>query len=210
MLVLQNMDELMDLQLDIAGDSVFAACHACVCNPLKKPHYPKDWYFPPLPNILNFPNPFFRTPSNCGYTSQHTDPESAKETGAPSTFGTGVCNGGLQVVNPSLILYEAILTAIRNPAKTAEYDFADQSLLSDTFFGRWVPLSYKYNALKTLKWCHGEIWRDEDVKNVHYILAPKPWDEKEGESDDETHRWWWRENLKRVESEKALGVADGW
>jgi hypothetical protein len=23
---------------------VFAASHACVCNPLKKPHYPKDWY----------------------------------------------------------------------------------------------------------------------------------------------------------------------
>jgi hypothetical protein len=49
MLVLQNMDELMDLELDAPstggkGDRVFAASHACVCNPLKKPHYPKDWY----------------------------------------------------------------------------------------------------------------------------------------------------------------------
>jgi hypothetical protein len=49
MLVLQNMDELMDLELDAPevggkGDRVFAASHACVCNPLKKGHYPKDWY----------------------------------------------------------------------------------------------------------------------------------------------------------------------
>lgn len=49
MLVLQNMDELMEMDLDAPsaegkGDRVFAASHACVCNPLKKPHYPKDWY----------------------------------------------------------------------------------------------------------------------------------------------------------------------
>ena len=50
MLVLQNMDELMDIELDAAGDEsdsgkrVFAASHACVCNPLRKPHYPKNWY----------------------------------------------------------------------------------------------------------------------------------------------------------------------
>lgn len=50
MLVLQNMDELMDIELDppssedMSGSRVFAAGHACVCNPLKKPHYPKNWY----------------------------------------------------------------------------------------------------------------------------------------------------------------------
>ncbi len=48
MLVVKNMDELMDIQLDPAdsdgdGKRVFAASHACVCNPLKKPHYPKNW-----------------------------------------------------------------------------------------------------------------------------------------------------------------------
>jgi alpha-N-acetylglucosamine transferase len=42
MLVLKNMDELMDMELDAPstggkGDRVFAASHACVCNPLKKP-----------------------------------------------------------------------------------------------------------------------------------------------------------------------------
>jgi hypothetical protein len=48
MLVRQNMDELMDLELDPpslegTGKRIFAAGHACVCNPLKKPHYPQDW-----------------------------------------------------------------------------------------------------------------------------------------------------------------------
>lgn len=49
MVVLRNMDELMDLELDapdLNGDGalVFAAAHACACNPLKKPHYPTEWY----------------------------------------------------------------------------------------------------------------------------------------------------------------------
>jgi alpha-N-acetylglucosamine transferase len=48
MLILRNMDELMDLPLDGpemagTGNRVFAAGHACVCNPLKKAHYPRDW-----------------------------------------------------------------------------------------------------------------------------------------------------------------------
>lgn len=48
MFVLKNMDELMDLELDSPelegkGNRVFAASHACVCNPLQKKHYPKDW-----------------------------------------------------------------------------------------------------------------------------------------------------------------------
>lgn len=54
MILRKNMDELMDLALDIEGDRVFAASHACVCNPLKKAHYPKDWYdnCDPPPSLL--------------------------------------------------------------------------------------------------------------------------------------------------------------
>jgi alpha-N-acetylglucosamine transferase len=49
MLVRRNMDELMDVPLsseeggDKAKEKVFAASHACACNPLKKPHYPETW-----------------------------------------------------------------------------------------------------------------------------------------------------------------------
>ena len=51
MIVRRNMDELMDLPLDPPGSQgrgsrVFAASHACACNPLKKPSYPPTWWVP--------------------------------------------------------------------------------------------------------------------------------------------------------------------
>lgn len=52
-LVRRNMDELMDIELDSktaleegTGKRVFAAAHACACNPMKKPHYPANWFVP--------------------------------------------------------------------------------------------------------------------------------------------------------------------
>ncbi|KAF5724116.1 galactinol synthase [Fusarium mundagurra] len=206
MLVLRNMDELMDLELDppsIAetGDKtsskrVFAAGHACVCNPLKKPHYPKDWI-----------------PENCAFTSQHSNPDTAQtEAADPSVGPLGFMNGGLQVVNPSQGLYAQILAHME--ADAANMDFADQSLLSDLFRERWVPLPYIYNALKTLRWkgVHDAIWRDESIKNIHYILSPKPWDEinEKGEwtGKEESHKWWADANRVRKESEKEKGVPD--
>ncbi|KAK2806651.1 hypothetical protein FQN51_006617 [Onygenales sp. PD_10] len=199
MLVLRNMDELMEMELDSPalkgeGDRVFAASHACVCNPLKKPHYPKDWI-----------------PSNCALTTQHPTPDTAQTTGAPSTAGLAVLNGGLQVVNPCVEVYEKILACLQTPSATSNYEFADQSLLSDLFPGRWVSLPYVYNALKTLRWegVHGVIWRDEEVRNVHFILSPKPWDEGEAGGDvDETHKWWWRVNRERLGAEKRGGIKE--
>lgn len=45
-LVRRNMDELMEFALDEEEDGgrVFAAAHACACNPMKKAHYPATWY----------------------------------------------------------------------------------------------------------------------------------------------------------------------
>ncbi|KAF2087469.1 glycosyltransferase family 8 protein [Saccharata proteae CBS 121410] len=204
MLVLRNMDELMELELDppsMQGDGgrVFAASHACVCNPLNKPHYPKDWI-----------------PSNCAFTSQHSSPDPAQTQGAPPTAGLGMPNGGLQVVNPSAGVYGRILRALQSET-TASYEFADQSLLSDLFGGRWVALPYTYNALKTLRWkgVHSDIWRDDEVKNMHYLLAPKPWDEsievRKAPRDErtESHQWWWDINEERLREERARGIDDG-
>lgn len=146
-------------------------------------------------------------PENCGYTLQHTKPAEAFQTGPSATTGLGICNGGLVVCNPSKALYEQICSSMQDPSKTDTYDFADQSLLSDAFRGRWLPLSYRYNALKTMRWCHKDIWRDADVKNIHYILSPKPWEVRE--SEDETHKWWWKVNDERLAKEAELGLADG-
>lgn len=124
-------------------------------------------------------------------------------------------NGGLQVVNPSSEVYDLIVKHMDSDA-AINMDFADQSLLSDLFKGCWVPLPYIYNALKTLRreGVHSEIWRDDKVKNVHYILAPKPWDEVDAEgnnvSKDATHAWWVETNQERLKKEKESGIeADG-
>jgi hypothetical protein len=133
-------------------------------------------------------------------------------------------NGGLQVVNPSKRVYD-LITERMSDETVMSYDFADQSLLGDLFNGRWVALPYIYNALKTLRWegVHSEIWRDGDVKNVHYILSPKPWDEDEkerrkvgdpkggkvGKGRDGSHIWWWTINEERKEIERKKGIDDG-
>jgi len=199
MLVLKNMDELMELELDppsmkAEGNRVYAASHACACNPLKKPHYPKHW-----------------VPENCAFTTQHGTPDEAQHTGPNPTAGIASPNGGLVVCNPSTDTYEKILQTMKDGDLTSSYDFADQSLLGDRFYGRWVGLPYVYNALKTMRWegAHDAIWRDSEVKNVHYILSPKPWDETVEETQDESHKWWHHMNTERLEVEKSRGIADG-
>ncbi|KAJ5621102.1 glycosyl transferase family protein [Penicillium lagena] len=138
-------------------------------------------------------------------------PNIAQSTGAPATTGLGIPNGGLQVVIPSLAVYRKILAQLALPAKILQYDFADQSLLGDMFCGRWVALPYVYNALKTLRWegVHDAIWRDERVKNIHYILSPKPWEEHGSNEGDPTHAWWWAFTRDRRQDEKQRGIDDG-
>ena len=136
----------------------------------------------------------------------------AQITGSPCTTGLQYMNGGLQVVNPSKATYNLILDALQQP-QTADYAFADQSLLSDLFRGRWVALPYVYNALKTLRWkgVHDKIWRDDEVKNVHYILAPKPWNTRDvhHDSDRVSHAWFWDLSDERQTLEKQSGIDDG-
>lgn len=152
-----------------------------------------------------------RIPQNCGFTALHSDPEHAQTHGASAKTSLGMPNGGLQVVNPSAAIYNQFLNTLLNDEKISTYEFADQSMLGDLFYNRWVTLPYVYNALKTLRWkgVHDPIWRDDQVKNVHMILSPKAWDEKEGQETDETHKWWNRLNSERLHDEKSRGIDDG-
>ncbi|KAL2132882.1 hypothetical protein VTI74DRAFT_3196 [Chaetomium olivicolor] len=211
MLVRRNMDELMDLPLD-EDRRLFAAVHACLCNPLHFAHYPRSW-----------------TPENCAFTAQHADPDAAQTTttttpggDASSSAGLGQLNGGLVVLRPDRALYAQLAGYLHSGRATpADLPFADQSLLGNLFAGRWVALPYVYNALKTMRWrgVHREIWRDDEVKNVHYILTPKPWEQKVGkrageeghEDDDETDEWWKEVDGERRRWERENGVAqNGW
>lgn len=174
MVVLQNPDEIFDIDMQRGQ---LAAAHACVCNPMHIERYPKDWI-----------------PSNCAYTHQSND--DAAKMGMPNTIGLRTLNGGMQMICPKEEVFQDILSIVHSE-EAASYAFAEQTLLSKYFDGKWIPLSYKYNALKTLRWCHTDVWKDEDVKIVHYILTPKPWDDTR-ESKEETHKWWWKIEDERL------------
>ncbi|MBE3042641.1 glycosyltransferase family 8 protein, partial [Candidatus Bathyarchaeota archaeon] len=198
MLVLQNMDELMEVELDDPrvtaagrGTRAFAAGHACVCNPLGKGHYPGDW-----------------VRKNCAFTKMHAAPDKAQVSGGSCALSPlGELNSGLLVLNPSAEVFSQVVGYMEEHA--GRMLFPDQDVLTELFGGRWVALPYVYNALRTLpgEEAHSEIWRGDRVKNVHYILEPKPWVEAEGkEGMSEVHRWWVDMDRERRRAEVALGV----
>ena len=135
---------------------------------------------------------FYRIPENCAYSSTAYPPEIRDESPRPYSL----LNSGTVVLTPSLETYTELLHFLETSPLVEEFLFPDQDLLSTFFQGRWKPLSYIYNALKTLRVIHNNLWRDEDVKCVHYILSDKPWTHrpKKGEETNEhyeVNRWWW-------------------
>ncbi|KAH9982434.1 glycosyltransferase family 8 protein [Lactifluus volemus] len=170
MIVMRNMDELMEL--DLPPDWI-AAAHVCACNPRKLAHYPKDWI-----------------PENCAYTSivhpgGHTQPASI-EPSSPRPYT--LLNSGLVVITPSAALAGSIVHFLRTSPLVPTFSFPDQDLLATFFQGRWKPLPWVYNALKTLRVIHKNLWRDEEVRCLHYILPDKPW---KARVQEEMDRWWW-------------------
>ncbi|KAG5440850.1 hypothetical protein PCK2_000005 [Pneumocystis canis] len=131
MIFMKNADELFDIHLN---KGFIASTHACVCNPRKRPHYPKNWI-----------------PSNCAYTAQQN--MNADSPPIPCTFGIRMLNSGLVVLNPNPEEFASILERVVNSEKYPEtmLNFADQSLLSYMYEEKWLPLPYIYNALKTLR-----------------------------------------------------------
>ncbi|KAG1801499.1 glycosyltransferase family 8 protein [Suillus plorans] len=178
MIVMRNMDELFDIDLP---NNWIAAAHVCACNPRKLPHYPADW-----------------VPENCAYTplihpSGLTTPVLITEASPrPHTQ----LNSGIVVLNPSLALAETVRNHLYTSPLVPTWSFPDQDLLSDLFRGKWKPLPWCYNALKTLMLIHKPLWRDEEIRCLHYILADKPWQTRVSEDDTgeyaKSHRWWWQ------------------
>jgi len=74
-------------------------------------------------------------------------------------------------------------TAPSDQAKIRSWMFPDQDLLSDLFFDKWIKLPWYYNALKTMRYWHGKFFRDEDVRNLHYIVD-KPWQRRPQRNDE--------------------------
>lgn len=167
MLVTQNMDELFDLPL---ADGHIAACHACRCNPNRIASYPPDW-----------------TPENCFYSQCQGE----THVGYPDP-ADNYLNGGLLVLTPDRDVFDQMMTQLAALDNLADYLFAEQDFLNHFYRSRWQPLSWVYNALKTLPHQHASLWSAERVKNIHFIID-KPW-QKRPEATDPYYalnrRWW--------------------
>ncbi|XXG97809.1 hypothetical protein Hte_004122 [Hypoxylon texense] len=173
--ILQNIDDMMEVPIP---DGWIASTHACTCNPRKLPHYSKDW-----------------VPANCAFTAAN------QATGEPAPITPAspnnhhLLNSGTVIVRPSKDQYDELLHQMNTHPDVPSMLFFDQDLLAIVYRGKWKPLPYTYNALKPMRDCHKGLWRDEDVKILHYILN-KPWKSRAYDAEDtieSTHKLWWDE-----------------
>ncbi|TKA54101.1 hypothetical protein B0A53_03478 [Rhodotorula sp. CCFEE 5036] len=206
MTVFENIDHLLDDDDILPGPDWIAASHVCACNPLDE-----DWYLPDC------------KPENCAFTyaeSQSTAaPPPASMLSQKRTYG--LLNSGLVVLRPSRALHDRIVSHLHTSPTVATMALPDQDLLGEVFAGRWTPLPWRMNALKTFRWVHPDLWftegangrkvegRDRNemqgeghgISVLHYIVE-KPWLEAlpADSRDAETHRWWWADWDKMLEA----------
>jgi hypothetical protein len=148
-----------------------------------------------------------RVPENCAHTyAKGTEPP-AITPASPSTFH--LLNSGLVVLRPSADLFANMALRLRTDPIVQTFTFPDQDFLALYFHGRFLPLGYAYNALKTMSHCHAPLWDDAAVKNVHYIID-KPWAGRPAQGDPyfKLHGWWW-EAYDRL-ARDFQGGAEAW
>lgn len=121
-----------------------------------------------------------RTRENCAYTpTHHPDALTAPVPASANPRPHLLLNSGLVVLTPSRATMDRITALLSSPDPAdqdlvASWMFPDQDLLAEVFKGKWEALPWCYNALKTMRYWHGNFWRDDEVRNVHYI-CDKPW-----------------------------------
>lgn len=96
------------------------------------------------------------------------------------------------ILEPSKEQYDTLIDAMNTHPDVPKMLFFDQDLLAIIYRNQWKPLSYVYNALKPMRACHADLWKDDDVKILHYILN-KPWKSRTYGDDviESTHKLWW-------------------
>ncbi|KAJ6503406.1 nucleotide-diphospho-sugar transferase [Mycena vitilis] len=190
MIVRKNMDDLMEMPLPPGG---IAAAHVCACNPRKIPHYPADWI-----------------PENCAF-SAYVSPTASPPTPVDEPRPYGQLNSGTVVLEPSAELAEQLYHFLATDERVPTWSFPDQDLLTAFFHGKWTALPWYYNALRTLRNIHAPLWDDELARCVHYILADKPWQVKQGEAGEfEEVNDWWRAQYNELIEELRVQDVDGW
>lgn len=179
----KNMDCVFEHAADLPSDWI-AANHACVCNKERDPWAPDEW-----------------REENCAYTPLEHPTALTKPTPVtPESRPTyHLLNSGMFLYHPSKDLWDQMLHFFNTTDKLPTFKFPDQDFLAEFFRNRWRSLGYQFNALKTMRYWHPGMWRDDEVICLHYIVD-KPWAERLREdgsagyrgNDGETHKWWWQ------------------
>ncbi|KAK4986966.1 hypothetical protein LTR66_007722 [Elasticomyces elasticus] len=185
MILRKNMDAVFETELP---PDCIAANHACVCNLDNDPWAPEDW-----------------RSENCAYTTvSHPDALTHPTAVTPASRPTHqLLNSGMFLFKPHAALWTRMLHFFNTTPLLSTFKFPDQDFLIEFFRGRWRSLGWQYNALKTMRYWHPNIWRDDEVVCLHYIVD-KPWAKRVGDDgvagylgrDGETHKWWWAEYEK--------------
>ncbi|KAK4687284.1 hypothetical protein P7C73_g2830, partial [Tremellales sp. Uapishka_1] len=184
MTVRKSMDGIFSAAT-LHADDWIAASHACLCNKDHDPWAPEDW-----------------RPENCPHTpvshpSALTHPIPITPTSPPMHH---MLNSGMFVFRPSVQLWENMIEFFNTTPLLETFKFPDQDFLDEFFRNKWLPLGWQYNALKTMRYWHANIWRDDEVVCLHYIVD-KPWaaqNKPDGTAgylgrDGVTHEWWWED-----------------
>jgi inositol 3-alpha-galactosyltransferase len=171
------------------------AVHTCVCNLDHDSWAPESW-----------------KPENCAMAKLNSSTQLASVEPVPETLSN--FNSGTFLYRPSPALSQFVHKKFEDLGNAAlrAMKFPDQDFLNEAFDGHWNTLSWKTNALKTWRYWHTNIWVDDDVAVLHYIVD-KPWAarvQSDGTAgylgkDGETHTWWWKEFANWEKQRKEQG-----
>lgn len=70
-------------------------------------------------------------------------------------------------------------------------------MLAKFFSGKWKLIPWYCNALRMLRTIHPDLWNDDEVRCIHYILSDKPWLSRQNPDPEAKHfgilhDWWWQ------------------
>ena len=65
--------------------------------------------------------------------------------------------------------------------------------------------------MKTLREVHKSLWRDDEVRCLHYILHDKPWDTPRGTAGEyEVQNVWWWDRYDKLGEDMRVNHPEGW
>ena len=75
------------------------------------------------------------------------------------------------MLQPRQETMDSLVTFLNTSPSVATAQFADQDVIAEAFRGRWRPLPWWCNALKTERAVHPGLWEDAEVRLIHYMCV---------------------------------------